>query len=296
MKHIQKHIIVFSGFAVFILFGYFAFQNFNSSPSDELKNPISQSGRESNTGKSLTTLSQSGNQWGVSPFDTGIPFTQEMKDPTFHEPNLKWKTRQVTLNDGRTLTYEFGKGNPREVALDDKGIEKLAADCADMPPSIDIKPTNMRADMLWKNGFCNSENDRPRYLSKQVEYHLLMALSSPAWYDLYKKCESNIRFGDKYRSDPSLRFDQVFASGFLDINHFIQVDPETGWKQLNMALTNNLLNFILDSQLLIGRGDVITNPYGDCVDQYGFGIKENLGQALYNYSVLPWSIVSDFRL
>jgi hypothetical protein len=35
--------------------------------------------------------------------------------PIFHQPNTEWKTRTITLDDGRTLTYEFGKGNPREV-------------------------------------------------------------------------------------------------------------------------------------------------------------------------------------
>jgi hypothetical protein len=32
--------------------------------------------------------------------------------PIFHQPNTEWKTRTITLDDGRTLTYEFGKGNP----------------------------------------------------------------------------------------------------------------------------------------------------------------------------------------
>ena len=33
----------------------------------------------------------------------------------FHQPNTEWKTRTITLDDGRRITYEFGKGNPREV-------------------------------------------------------------------------------------------------------------------------------------------------------------------------------------
>lgn len=295
MKLIQKQIIIFSGFIVFILFGYFAIGNFSSSQSGEVKintntdvqDSISQSGIETDTSKRLETVANSGTSWGISPFGTGKPLTEEEneKKPVFKKPNTEWKTRQVTLNDGRTMTYVFGEGNPKEVALDDAGIQEMADTCSDMPPSIDIKPTNKRAEMLWKNGFCNGENNRPRYLSKQVEYHLLMALSSLQWQDLYDKCELNIRFGDKHHSDPSLQFDQVFASGFLNMDHFIQIDPETGWKQLNMALTKNLLNFILDAQLLIGKGEVITNPYGDCVDQYGANIKEHLGQALYIYGV-----------
>ena len=196
MKLIQKQIIIFSGFIVFILFGYFAFQNFNSSQSDEvttitnintntgIQDSISQSGIETDTAKRIETVANSGTSWGMSPFSSGKPLTEEEYKPVFRKPNIEWKTRQVALNDGRTLTYVFGEGNPKEVTLDDAGIQEMADTCSDMPPSIDIKPTNKRAEMLWKNGFCNGENNRPRYLSRQVEYHILMALSSPQWQDL----------------------------------------------------------------------------------------------------------------
>ena len=44
----------------------------------------------------------------------------------FHTPNLEWKSRDVTLADGRTLHYVFGEGNPKEVGLTEEEKEKNA--------------------------------------------------------------------------------------------------------------------------------------------------------------------------
>lgn len=81
--------------------------------------------QETNTqSKSAITipLKQSSSQatWGKSPFEVGyedveIAAASTKKSPA--KPNLIWPKQTFTLKDGRTLTYEFGKGNPTEVAM-----------------------------------------------------------------------------------------------------------------------------------------------------------------------------------
>lgn len=67
---------------------------------------------ETDTIKRLTTLGNSGTQWGMSPFGSGKPLTEgEEKKRLFQKPNTEWKSR--TING---ITYVFGEGNPAEVA------------------------------------------------------------------------------------------------------------------------------------------------------------------------------------
>ncbi|MBX9809799.1 hypothetical protein K2X92_05405 [Candidatus Gracilibacteria bacterium] len=308
MKPIQKYIILTIGLSLFLLLGYIGFQNHGSSQLDESLhietntnlNPHINTGAN-NTPKP-TTLSDSGNVWGGNPFQTGTTNTGEGTKPetpkpqptkvVFQKPNTEWKSRTLS-----GITYVFGEGNPKEVALDEIGIQKLATDCADMPRSVDITPTNLRAVMLWENDYCDAETSRPRYLSRQVEFHLMMALSHPNWQELYTKCEANFRFGDSRRVDssgPFLTFDQVFLSGTLDINNFILIDKKMGWKKLNTSLLSQLTRFLESAQLIAGRGEVTENPHGDCVDIYGQDILDNLQKVLYYYGIPLGSIKSDF--
>ncbi len=236
---------------------------------------IAQSGIESDTLERLKTHSESSTGWGMSPFGSGKPLTEESPQKTaFQMPNTEWKTRTLS-----GITYEFGKGNPKEVALDQAGLGRLSKECED--PNI--------LNSLNEKGVCNPETARPYYLSPEVELHIISALSSPDWENLYQKCEKNIRFGDtawrSQSSDPSLLFDQVFGSGILNIDNFITIDKENGRKKLNTNLVMLLIDFLEGSKAMIGRGEPIMNPYGDCVDQYSFGILHDLNEALNNYKI-----------
>lgn len=285
MKPIKKYIIIFVGLLIFLSLGYIGIQKSNT--------PISQSDIDVTATKSIIpkpspALSGSETVWGNNPFQTGDTHTGEAQKPAiqkvvFQKPNTEWKTRTLS-----GITYVFGEGNPKEVALDEFGIQKLATDCMDMPHSVDIPPSNLRAIMLWENDYCDAETSRPRYLSRQVEFHLLMALSHPNWQELYTKCEENFRFVDSHHVGiigSSLTFDQVFFSGTLDINNFILIDQKTGWKKLNTALVSQLTRFIENAQLIGGRGEVDENPYGNCVDIHGGVILNHLQQAIYHYKV-----------
>ena len=104
--------------------------------------PISSSGissQEKNTGMvSGSNISGSGSQTGSTGSHSSLPVK-------FQKPNTEWKERDVTLTDGRTLHYVFGEGNPKEVALDKEGIDKLYATCQDVPDRIDQVYYNLYA-------------------------------------------------------------------------------------------------------------------------------------------------------
>ncbi len=272
MQLIQKHIISISVVAVFAILGYFVVQNNTPSQSDGIKiNTISQSGIETDTGKRLETVANSETQWGMSPFGSGKPLTEEEKKPIFQKPNIDWKSRSVTLSDGRTLYYEFGKGNPAGVAMSLGQIDAMTKTCEN-----DIS--------LAEKGICDAESGNMSYMTSEIERHLLLALSDPNWSKLATECENSFRATEgldalaNARNDLSyLIFDRVFEPGFLDIERFISVDPTTGLKILNNNLTISLAKFVMNGMYDgASRGESQLNPYGDCVDRYGKNIVLHL--------------------
>ncbi|NRH21283.1 hypothetical protein HOO68_04535 [Candidatus Gracilibacteria bacterium] len=271
MKLIQKQIIIFSGFIVFILFGYFAIGNFNSSQLGEMKtdirtiNTLSQSGIETDTGKRLETIANSGTNWGMSPFGSGKPLIEEEKKPVFKKPNTEWKTRTLS-----GITYVFGEGNPVGIAMDRSQIEAMNTPCGN-----DVS--------LIEKGICDAELGF-MYITPEIEKHLLAALSDPNWSKLATECENHFRAREgpdaltNAQNDPSyLIFDRVFSPGFLDIDRFISIEPTTGLKMLNNHLTISLAKFVMNGMYDgASRGEPQPNPYGDCVDRYGQDISKNL--------------------
>ncbi len=196
----------------------------------------------------------------------------------FHMPNLEWKSRDVTLADGRTLHYVFGEGNPKGVALDQEGLEKLAVQC-----------DNDHSGTLAIAGICDAESGRPLYVSAEVEYLLASSLASEDWKNLFKFCKDAIRFGDglfPLESTERLRFDEVFSTNFLDIDNFLLVDKDTGFKKIDRQKLWQITSFLEWSRGENGRGEPIINPYGNCVDQYGQGIIDNLYKTFDRY-MLP---------
>lgn len=213
----------------------------------------------------------------------------------FQKPNTEWKERDVTLTDERTLHYVFGEGNPKEVALDKEGIDKLYATCQDVPDRIDQVHHNLYAKKIWNLGFCDSETGRPRYMSIESEKALYNALSDPAWEKLINECQKNLTFPEEgwtqeikkgvQENGDEYTFDRVFSPGFLDIEGFISVDRETGWKKLDLRKVTAMIGFLERREKEWGRGETITNPYGDCVDRIGGGIMSNLRETIYQYNI-----------
>ncbi len=284
----QKHIIGISAVIAFVILGYFAVQSNTSSQSDGVKlsprtiSSLSQSGIVKDKGIRLETVAHSGPAWAASPFGTGKPLTEEAKS-VFQKPDTEWKSRFVMLKDGRTLYYEFGKGNPEGVAMNFEQIKEMSKKCV-------LTSTNeslTTATMSLMNGFCNPENEMLRHVTSEIEKHLLAAISDPNWSKLATECEKNFRAVEQgyYVSDakiinaqdtswPTLYFDLAFSPGFLDLNKFISIEPNTGWKYLNTGLTVGVSNFLMQA-MFDGQGKP-QNSYGDCVDRYGKEITRHL--------------------
>ena len=232
----------------------------------------SDTGIETDTGKRLETFGNSGTNWGMSPFGSGKPLEEEKK-PEFKKPNTEWKTRTLS-----GITYVFGEGNPKEVGLNPEQIEHIGKNCE----------TYESGKNLYDAGFCNPETGKLKYLSPEAENHILAALSDPNWEKLATKCENNFRvietsdtFQNAIGNPNSLYFERVFTPGFLDIDNFVSVEANTGWKKLNTERTINLSQFIMGA-MEYGRIDT-KNPYGNCVDIYGKNIVEHLIKATDSY-------------
>ncbi len=266
MQLTQKHIISIPMVAILAIIGYFAVQNNAPSQSDGVKsNPISQSGIETDTDKRLETVANSGTAWGMSPFGSGKPLTEEEKKPEFKKPNTEWKTRTLS-----GITYVFGEGNPTGIAMTLGQIDAMTKTCEN----------NIG---LAEKGICSLETGF-MYTTPEVEKHLLLALSDPNWSKLATECENSFRarentdtFANTRNDSSYLVFDRVFAPGFLDIERFISIDPTTGLKILNNNLIINLAKFVMNG-MYDGerRGEPQPNPYGDCVDRYGKNIALHL--------------------
>lgn len=220
MKPIQKHIIVFSGFAIFILFGYFAFQNFTPFQSDEVRNSLSQSRRETNTGKSLETVSHSGNQWGGNPFESGtsVPEEKVVNKPVFKKPNTEWKARTLS-----GITYVFGEGNPKEVA----------------PKLSDYK-------------YPNQDYFHDAIVRPKTEKRLKEFLENPVLITVMNKCgsllqaESDPNFSNLLRNLPISLY-----TIDLSMENTLLIDPITGRKVINGVLLNDISRIF--SQIQSGK-------------------------------------------
>jgi hypothetical protein len=182
------------------------------------------SGTETDTGKRLTTYTNSGTNWGMSPFGSGKPLETSTNTRVFKKPNTEWKARTITLKDGRTLTYEFGKGNP------------IGAD-----------PLSEKEMDSYKN--CVFEPDKPilscgpnssavtGYVTPDVEAELLNLVSNPHWENLIKNCRTDFERADITRLLPSdMTYAQVIGSGELDLGKWISINPETGRKSIEQHL------------------------------------------------------------
>jgi hypothetical protein len=278
--YISKHITTALIGILALGAGYLIIGQTHPSISDEMKLntgsiTISQSGIETDTGKRLMTLAQSGTQWGMSPFGSGKPLTEEKK-PEFKKPNTEWKSRSVTLIDGMTLYYEFGKGNPAGVALNKDQINAMTKTCEGNTS-------------LMEKGICNAESGLLSYVTPEVENHILLALSDPNWSKLATVCEKamhSIETSDllaNAKLDTNvIYYDKLFTPGFLDIDTFISVDQPTGWKKLNIGKASGLVHYLMCSMKDGCRGEDL-NINSNCVDHYGSNIVRHLETAVDLY-------------
>lgn len=286
----QKFIMSLVAMGSVLFGGYFA--TLENKPSHtEQKTPVSatitktgsvtESGTESDTFKRLKTVSESGSSWGMTPFGSGKPLTEEdtqTKKSTGSKPDLVWKTRTIPLKDGRWVTYEFGKGNPSAVALSAEELKAAYEHCK--------RIANLSSEDVNGNApFCGEEDG---YMSKETEQHLLAALSDPNWDRLLSECSEELKYTESRISGSGtleqlgyFSYAQVLDPNFRNINDWITIDENTGRMNLNMKKLLSTKQFLYQATLGFWKsynGGNSTPPYGNptCVDVYGKEILRQL--------------------
>ena len=231
--------------------------------SQETKNALSQSsltGVETDTGKRLETLANSGTAWGMSPFGTGKPLEEEKKPKVkFQKPNTQWKTRILS-----GVTYVFGEGNPREVALSRSQIETF------------------RKSVSNKNDYGDYG-----YVTPSIEKSLREFLDDQNWkYFVYCFSQENYQTNtipwEQRKNKSSLYIQDLVQVGFLDIESFLLIDRSTQRKELNtekvIPLKWFLLKMVSPSEIPEGESELYS-----CTKKYGESLLEQISRIHKDY-------------
>lgn len=129
--------------------------------------------------------------------------------------NVDWKAKNIVLNDGRTVAYRFGEGNPSESSpLTSDEISAYESCGGDGHPNLF---TGCPAD---------------GYITRDVELALKDLLSFPKWRELLSNCEADFRQRDKTLDFGDLHYYDLVAPGYFDIEQWMLVDLNTGRKVL----------------------------------------------------------------
>jgi hypothetical protein len=252
---LSKHIITVMISILALGAGYLIIGQTHISTSDGVKittesiSTVSQSdtGVETDTSKRLEIVANSGTQWGISPFGSGKPLTEEKK-PEFKKPNTEWKTRTLS-----GITYVFGEGNPKEVALDKHQLQAIRQKCGTQSD-----PDNI--------GYLCKEGDG--YVTPEVEKYLNLALSDNN-FDHFSQCfPTNISY--------------ITAPNFLDIDTLLFIDSNTGRKEIDIA---KLMRILEDLKYYINPPESYAeNQEVDaCMAKYGNRIYQNLYEVYRRY-------------
>lgn len=248
------------------IYFYYGFRGGETSTQTNTQKPtVSAEIIETDTGKRLETYANSGTDWGMTPFGSGKPLTEAEKEkPQFVKPNTEWKTRTLNIN-GQWITYEFGKGNPIQLALTPLNIQEESRACELNPSPL---PRICREGMYG-------------YITPEVEQGLKQTLESPLWENLIVKCEKEYSVSIDY-----IQFNQnILAPQALDISRFLIIDPDTGRKELETMEIQEVI------RVLVSIGDLDSDSgiwKNSCMEQYG----KPLYQMLENVSVLYSSNVA----
>lgn len=225
--------------------------------------------------KRLETVSNSGVSWGMSPFGSGKPLTEEEK-LVFKKPNTEWNTRTIS-----GVTYVFGDGNPEKVSLNQEQLQEFKEKCNNSND-----PNN--------SGYLCKEEDG--YVTPEVEKYIKAALSDPNWENLLTNCEINLRhytnqtqeYYNYYpNKDGFINFNIVAHTDFLDINKWITID-NTGRKSISIDRIISLNNWIASATKSVWvdyYGTATATPWEnqECVDKYGANIMQNLTLARMHF-------------
>lgn len=183
---------------------------------------IVQSGIESDTIERLKTHSESGTDWGMNPFGSGKPIEKESPQKlVFRMPNTEWKTRTLS-----GITYEFGKGNPKEV------VPKL-------------KDYN-----IPEQDYFHDEIVRPR-----TELLLAQFLSNPMLVTTINKCGALIQPNPHSQSQVERNFPNSLFTADFSIQNILYIDPVSGRKYLEWERLDALGSAIFQVRNFTPTGD-----------------------------------------
>ncbi len=253
--------------SVFLLLtGFFVVQNQEATHRVDTNVQEKNTQAHSNPAHSSSNQTSATGSWGSSPFGSGqtVALHSQPANTHFQKSNLEWKSRTIQLKDGRSVTYEFGKGNPSEVALTTDQIKVAYKSCSG---GIDGE-------------FCSEDSG---YISPEVESNLLAALGDPNWQTLLEKCSQQLKVQEPFndsRNKGVLTYAQVFSPEYREIEKWITVDITTGRKALNIDRVSHLYKWLYVSTDVVQKAysgtDSALQITSDCVDVYGKEILRRL--------------------
>lgn len=178
-------------------------------PVNQIRQTISHEGTgiETDSLKRLETLSKSGSNWGMSPFGSGKPLTEEEKEleATSKHPNTEWPTRTIS-----GVTYVFGEGNPKEVAIPKEGMNDY-----------------------WKNG-------GKAYMNPVAEKIMQSIIEDESKNLIFEQCVSVLDAGNYDKNIGWRPFETE-----LHMADILYIDSETGRKEFdlkNIAWIRDMIN------------------------------------------------------
>lgn len=185
----------------------------------------------------------------INPFSGATDCKKEEK-PKFIKPNTQWKTRTLS-----GITYVFGEGNPREVALSKGELQNIRKKCGNQsdPDS---------------QGYLCKEGDG--YITPEVENYLKVALSDPNW-EKFAGC-----------FHPSERISYILEPNFLDINTFLIINTQTGRKELDVMKITRILDDLKNS-VYPPEDWPEDAERNTCMSTYGTRIYDTLWEAYTTY-------------
>jgi hypothetical protein len=197
MQFTQKYIISISAVAILVTLGYITLQKPTISSSDRGGiSTISQSGIETDSLKRLETVANASTPWGMSPFGSGKPLTEEAR-LIFKQPSTEWRTRTLS-----GITYVSGEGNPSEI--------------------------QSRLDNAYNSQYADGVTVRP-----QTEKFLSEFLSNPMLNIVVNKCGSLIKPRDSITTGLEVGLPETLFTTDFSLESMITIDPSTGEKILD---------------------------------------------------------------
>ena len=161
--------------------------------------------------------------------------------------------------------YVFGEGNPKEVALGAEGIKQYLSGVAQL----------------------NDYGDYG-YITPEVEILLKKALSDPNWEPFLMTCSSYFSGElDKNPNNPlPITYQKLIQPGFLDITHFLIIDPVTGRKELSPLLNHLRIEYLIPhiARWSDGEESDTNQPQENCLYRYGSSILNSVNATINSYA------------